>query len=101
MATDNSILGLRAQIAGKTAALRSAPQANARTANMRALDMHPAAEIITVVDEHKWDAFIVKGSEVICRHSDAFNTPEAALRWLLEILSLDLYSKFEGKFGAK
>lgn len=97
MATDNNILGLRAQIAGKSTALISILRANARTANMRALDMHPAAEIITVEDEGLWNALIVKGSEVIHSNIDWLKTPEAALRGLLEVLSAELWAKFDGQ----
>lgn len=98
MAEDNSILGLRAQITGKNIVLDLVTPAYARTTNMKALDMDPAAEIITVVDKGKWDAFIVKGSKLVYRHTDAFDTPEAALRFLLEMLSFHLYSKFEDEF---
>ena len=93
MASDNTILGLRAQIAGKITALNSTIQANARTANMKALDIDSTAEIVTIKVEDKWRALIMQNLQVLYHFDESFDTVEAALMILLEMISGHLYQQ--------
>jgi hypothetical protein len=96
MATENNILGLRAQITGKCTILHFTAQANIRTANMNALGMTPRGEIVTVMDKKgEWEAVIVQDSEVYFSAYEWHDTKEAALEDLLRILSADLCSNLE------
>lgn len=95
MATDNNILGLRAQIAGNVTAAKLIIRTDERTANMKALDISSTADIVTVMINGNWEALIVEGSKITCRcpnpSDSVYDSVEAALKFLLERLSIELY----------
>ena len=98
MATENNILGLRAQIIGESVAPLSTAQANQAKANMEALDMDTRGELVVVMNgEDQWQAFMVRNWKVIEPFRAWSDTKEGALNLLLESLSWQLYQNLEGQ----
>jgi len=94
MATDNNILGLRAQITGESTVLLSTTETNAYLANLKVLDTHLKGEIVTVQNKKgEWQAAYVQDSDSEVQFTDGTwrDTKEAALEGLLKLTSHELY----------
>lgn len=93
MATDNNLLGLRAQITGKSTALLTITETNAYPANLKVLDTVPIGEIVTVQNsKDKWQVAYVRNSEVHYTDGTWCDTKKAALESFLEFTSYELYA---------
>jgi hypothetical protein len=62
-----------------------------------ALGKTPTGQIVTILHEDGWQALVIEDLEVLWQPGDFFDTIEAALKNLLEYLSIFLYQRLKEK----